>query len=210
VNIATGEVDHSTDASQHHVNAAVKAKKKINLMGEKRGSVVSVTMVDSDDVKQKTIQGFADDLGEIMTDEQAAQPLEQLPDDSDFKIEYAFEEVEVAVGEKVEDDIEEELLDDSGAVVGRFAVPPSQFWAVLVGCFFSTLTLGCTLWWLLQTKGKPKDMETQSDYDQNLDDPNAGMGNPGDPPAVEFAKQLGGAMFRKAVSTLRGPSVINH
>jgi len=210
VNIATGEVDHSTDASQHHVNAAVKAKKKINLMGEKRGSVVSVTMVDSDDVKQKTIQGFADDLGEIMTDEQAAQPLEQLPDDSDFKIEYAFEEVEVAVGEKVEDDIEEELLDDSGAVVGRFAVPPSQFWAVLVGCFFSTLTLGCTLWWLLQTKGKPKDMETQSDYDKNLDDPNAGMGNPGDPPAVEFAKQLGGAMFRKAVSTLRGPSVINH
>jgi len=212
VNVETGAVDHSTDASQHHVNATVKAKKKIDMFGAKRGSMVSVTMVDGEDMKAKTIQGFADDLGEIMTDEQAAQPLEQLPDDSDFKIEYAFEEVEVAVGEKVEDDIEEELLDDSGAIVGRFAVPPSQFWAVIVGIFFSSLTLGSLLWWLLQTKGKPKEMDQESTFDDNLDDPNAGMGDPGDV-AVEFAKNLGGAMFnsvKSAASGLRKPSVINH
>merc|ERR1719172_516315 len=107
-----------------------------------------------------------------MTEEQAAQQLEQLPDDSDFKIEYAFEEVEVAVGEKAEELVEEELIDDSGALVGRFSVPVGRFWMVAVGMLVSTLTLTMLLLILLKTSNAydEKDMGPNK-LDENLDMP---------------------------------------
>merc|ERR1719446_1041721 len=99
VNVATGEVVNHSDASQHHVRTSItKVKKKIQITENVRRSVSSVTMVEAEDIKNKTVFGFAEQLGEVLTEEEArAAPMEQLAEDSDFKIEYAFEEVEVAV-----------------------------------------------------------------------------------------------------------------
>lgn len=155
VDIVTGQV--VTDASKDHVRTSVvKLKKKAPIFQpqEYRSSVVGSSMLDVDDFKNCRL-GLADELGDVhgmLTEAEAEQPLEQLPDDSDFKIEYAFEEVEIAAGEKIDDLVEEELIDEAGQVVGQFAVPVSRFWIVAFGMILSTAILTFLLVWLLKNQ----------------------------------------------------------
>jgi len=182
IDIKTGAV--VTDASKDHVRTSVvKLKKKkagaAFVPQEYRSSVVGSSMLDVDDFKNCRL-GLADELGDVhgmLTEAEAEQPLEQLPDDSDFKIEYAFEEVEIAAGEKVEDLAEEELIDDAGAVVGQFAVPVSRFWIVAIGMILSTALLTVMLVVLLKSQTAQTGEKKTNSLDENLD--GRGSGSPG-------------------------------
>jgi len=99
----------------------------------------SVTVIEADDVKRHRL---ARELSDFLTPAQAEEhQLEQLPDSSDFKIEYAFEEIEVGVGEKPEEIEEEELMDEEGVVIGKLGVPLKHFWVVAAGLLIFTGTL---------------------------------------------------------------------
>lgn len=180
VEIATGKEVVETDASQERglkVVASKKPKKKATVVapgegGETRSSVVGVAIIEGADLAEQRLGGaLAEELTDVLaTEQESAAPMEQLPDDSDFKIEYNFEEVEVAVGEKPEELVEEVLIDDSGAVVGRFAVPVGRFWLVAFGMLFSTMLLSMLLYVLLQTATMNKDKQEHK-RPQNLDQP---------------------------------------
>lgn len=176
----SGREVHETDASQNHVRRSLtkivrrpKPAREGSFNREKRGSLLGVTMIESSDLVQHRLAGELDEL-DFITPGQAAENLEQLPDDSDFKIEYHFEEVEVAVGEKAEELAEEELIDDSGAVVGRFAVPVGRFWLVAFGMLFSTVLLSMLLYFLVKTAevDTGKNLQGSKTYDPSFDSPN--------------------------------------
>jgi hypothetical protein len=176
VDISTGkEVDGGADASQHHQYKPVITKKKVPKPAlrrvESRTSIVGVSVLDVDDLKGRV--GLANELSQVMTQAQAAdQALEQLDDESDFKIEYAFEEVEVGQGENLEETLEEEFIDDSGVVVGRFAVPVGRFWLVALGMIGSTVLLTLCLTVLLRTSDMYASRdEAPSEADIGLDVP---------------------------------------
>jgi len=175
VNKETGQV--ATDASQGHVRTSItKIKKKIIIDAPaRRSSVVSTALIDAEDMKGKNLNCFAEELGEVLNMEEAqnAAAQDQLPDDSDFKIEYNFEEIEVGVGETVEDIMEEEIIDDEGAVVGRFAVPVKRFWMVAGGMLISTMILSMSLLILLKTASPPGEGAVKSSADEDLDNPDS-------------------------------------
>merc|ERR1712150_27130 len=146
----------TTDASENHLR---KKKKTARV----RASVVGVSMIECEDLKARR---FADELSEALTSVDANEPLEQLSDESDFKIEYDFEEVEVEAGTKLEEMQQEELIDDEGAVIGRLAVPVGRFWLVACGMFISTITLGLLLKYMLApVPPKPESNQENSGFD---------------------------------------------
>jgi len=93
---------------------------------------------------------LAQELEEVMM-ESAEDPgqLEQLPEESDFKINYVFEEVFLAPGEKPEELEEEELMDDEGVVIAKLGVPMRHFWLVAIGLTISTSLLIALLYFAL-------------------------------------------------------------
>eukprot|EP00811_Abedinium_folium_P032263 NODE_5331_length_1782_cov_5.853776.p1 GENE.NODE_5331_length_1782_cov_5.853776~~NODE_5331_length_1782_cov_5.853776.p1 ORF type:complete len:507 (+),score=128.15 NODE_5331_length_1782_cov_5.853776:256-1776(+) len=124
------------DGSELQIKDAPRSKRTV--FESRSSSRDSVVIVPSENFKQKQL---ATELTDMLIAEDAIDDLDQLPDNSDFKIEYNFEEVEVAAGETVEDMEEQELIDDEGAAVGRFAVPMKRFWLVAVGMLCSTVLL---------------------------------------------------------------------
>lgn len=68
-----------------------------------------------------------------------AEVMEDLPEDSDFKIEYEFKEVEVGIAEDPGDIEEEEYFNEEGAEVIQIGVPRKKFWIVCVGLVASTV-----------------------------------------------------------------------
>jgi len=165
-------------------------------------------LIEAEELTNHVIGGFAGELDQVLTEEQmAAQPMEQLPEDSDFKIEYNFEEIEVAAGEKVEEIMEEELIDDSGTIVGRFAVPVARFWMVAGGMLASTLFLTLLLLILMKTADVTADRPESEPHesDQDLDNP--------DLPTPAPAVMLMASVWRGIQTTyasLRGSSVLDH
>lgn len=112
-----------------------------------------------------------DDLGvalnEVLSAEDAEQQLEQLSEESDWKLEYNFEEIKVAVGEQAEDlDEDEELADNEGGVVKSVGVPMRHFWIMLLGLVFSTLFILWLLHSLLKEKSKPESAVDNDDLDE--------------------------------------------
>lgn len=137
--------------------ATVKRKsgKKKNVATTVAMRESSTAIIPSEEFQQKQL---ASELADMLISEDAVDELEQLPEDSDFKIEYKFEEVEVAEGETPADMEGEQLLDDEGTAVGHFAVPESRFWIVATGMIASTLLLGFLLVYTMLCKSTlPKD-----------------------------------------------------
>jgi hypothetical protein len=172
IDAETGE--EITDASQKHNHGDkydAKPNKKASIKARtSRVSIVGVSFLDADDVKNKKMEGLGADLHDLHADmmepDMANQPMDQLPDDSDFKIEYAFEEVEVGVGEQLEDVEDEDFIDDEGSAVGKFAVPASRFWMIIVGIIVSTVII-CGFMYVLMGR-KPKGTEKIEHKPENL------------------------------------------
>lgn len=141
------------DASADFNDSAASSSRRRRSTNVRR-SVVGVALLDSDDLKEHRL---AHQLSEVLTMEEAAEPLEQLSDESDFKIEYTFEEVEVALGEKREDLEEEDLMDDEGSVIRTLGVPVGRFWLVAGGLVVSTTVLCALLLYCLNYTPAPKD-----------------------------------------------------
>mmetsp|Transcript_10520 Transcript_10520/g.19355 ORF Transcript_10520/g.19355 Transcript_10520/m.19355 type:complete len:1392 (-) Transcript_10520:47-4222(-) len=193
VDMAGNEVQQEVDASQQHVRRSltktVRKSKQVTMQSsfhntELKGSLVGVTMIESSDLANHRLAGELTELDDLISPGQAAEPLEQLSDDSDFKIQYHFEEVEVAIGEKADELAEEELIDDSGAVVGRFAVPVKRFWMVAFGMVFSTVLLSMILYVLLNTASMYDGAEDEAHveiYDPSFDSPDDIFHFGGDP-----------------------------
>ncbi|CAK0847923.1 unnamed protein product [Prorocentrum cordatum] len=108
-------------------------------------------------------------LSEVLTAEDAeAGTLEQLSDESDFRLEYNFEEIQVAVGEQARDLDEDEWLEDKEmSVVKTVGVPMRHFWIMALGLFFSTLFIFLLLRILMKEKAKPVD---EDDFEPDADD----------------------------------------
>mmetsp|Transcript_54214 Transcript_54214/g.121555 ORF Transcript_54214/g.121555 Transcript_54214/m.121555 type:complete len:1321 (-) Transcript_54214:92-4054(-) len=140
------EVRVDADASQNKVyTGLIKRKPTTRAVGERR-TVTGTAFVPADDVKTKRNLGGLDLSGGVdddvtYMDSQDHSALAQLPDESDFRIQYDFKEVEVEKDEKVEDLEDVTHIDDAGATVGKFAVPVKRFWIVCLGMFLSTLIL---------------------------------------------------------------------
>eukprot|EP00747_Dinoflagellata_sp_TGD_P062318 gnl/TRDRNA2_/TRDRNA2_152952_c1_seq1.p1 gnl/TRDRNA2_/TRDRNA2_152952_c1~~gnl/TRDRNA2_/TRDRNA2_152952_c1_seq1.p1 ORF type:complete len:816 (+),score=168.70 gnl/TRDRNA2_/TRDRNA2_152952_c1_seq1:654-3101(+) len=127
-----------TDASQHHVH-------------EDKTKQASSKKLDIQHMESRSFTAHRLDAGTatFIQDLDQSTGLEMLSDDSDFKIEYTFEEVEIAVGASTEDMEEDELISDEGHVVARFAVRESQFWLVGSTMTFTTAALFAALFYLL-------------------------------------------------------------
>eukprot|EP00928_Gymnodinium_smaydae_P007736 TRINITY_DN12768_c0_g2_i1.p1 TRINITY_DN12768_c0_g2~~TRINITY_DN12768_c0_g2_i1.p1 ORF type:complete len:1285 (+),score=291.58 TRINITY_DN12768_c0_g2_i1:560-3856(+) len=154
VDAETGvELATMSDASQHHVlpSAKPRATRVTFESGPApRQSVTAVTLLNPEDVRSHRLDQQLTAL--LTTDAAALAEVEQLDDESDFKIEYNFEEVEVAVGQPAEDVEDEELIEfEAGTVVGSLAVPRSRFWIVGLGLVASTLLLAALFVYLIAT-----------------------------------------------------------
>eukprot|EP00932_Pfiesteria_piscicida_P001306 SRR837773.11274.p1 GENE.SRR837773.11274~~SRR837773.11274.p1 ORF type:complete len:656 (-),score=184.07 SRR837773.11274:33-1883(-) len=141
-------------------NSLNKPKKKVR---------VSVITIESQDFKDKKIGGGRDqelfaDLGEILTAEEAQnQPMEELSEESDFRIEYKFDEIMVDADVKAEDVEDQELVDDSGVEIQTLGVPKKKFWIVATGLGFSTLLLLIILIAVLSKKKEEKQQVSEED-----------------------------------------------
>mmetsp|Transcript_73925 Transcript_73925/g.154065 ORF Transcript_73925/g.154065 Transcript_73925/m.154065 type:complete len:1560 (-) Transcript_73925:95-4774(-) len=155
--------------------------KRPSLAAKKKKVRVSVTAIDAEDFKDRKMGGDRDggggagglfgDLSEVLTAEEAsAQPMEELSEESDFRIEYQFDEIMVDVDAKLEDvEEEQEFFDDSGAEVQQLGVPKKKFWVVAVGLGCSTLFLMIILIIVLCKKKPEKvhlsDKEQMQEFD---------------------------------------------
>jgi len=140
------EVRVNADASQNKVyKGLIKKRVTVRQRQTERKSVVGSAFIPADDIKNKRKDAFGlnqeEEVTWMDTHEQGEQALQQLPDESDFKIQYEFQELEVAAGESVEDLEDITHIDDEGATVGRFAVPVKRFWLVCLGMMVTTMIL---------------------------------------------------------------------
>lgn len=99
--------------------------------------------------------------------------METLDEESDFKIDYKFEEIEVGVGEKAEDLDEEAYMEDAGMVIKTVGVPKKQFWIVGLGLLVSTIVLLIVLLAVLK-RGDKNSFEDRQPLDVKV-----GPGRPG-------------------------------
>jgi len=115
---------------------------------ETRTRRISVTRLSAEDVRHLQL---SEDLEEVFTvDEVEEQELESLSKESDFTLEYIFEEVEVGIDEKTEEldniettELEQEYMGFRGKVIKAVGVPKSKFW--IVACLL-VLSSGATIW----------------------------------------------------------------
>lgn len=149
------------DASVSH-NLVPRAQQP-QVFESSRRSVTESAVIDSELFRNRAVtEEMAEVLSECAFSESA---LPQLADSSDFKIEYKFEEVEVGLGDTVEEIDEEEILHnpDEGQAMDRFAVAPSQFWIVALGMVASTLAfcalVGFLLWKIVKNAGSEEDAD---------------------------------------------------
>jgi hypothetical protein len=140
-----------SDASQSHntvVHKSAKQKKK----ERRENSVVMTSILECEHFQNQTL---SEEMTEILADGDDFNygmygQQDQLADDSDFRIQYNFEEVEVGVGEKAEEMEEDELLEDTeGTVVGSLTVPANHFWMVATGLAVTTILLFGILFYIL-------------------------------------------------------------
>lgn len=107
-------------------------------------SVICVAMIEADDLIGRRLSTTL----EVAAREKVQR--EVLPEESDFKIEYTFEEVEIPKDEALAEDlVDAELIDAEGTVVSSLTVPYKQFWKVVIYLIFSTLLLVGFLFWVL-------------------------------------------------------------
>mmetsp|Transcript_108163 Transcript_108163/g.306736 ORF Transcript_108163/g.306736 Transcript_108163/m.306736 type:complete len:1320 (+) Transcript_108163:154-4113(+) len=129
----------------------------------------TVTVEGGDFARMMLNEDLGEALSEVLTAEDAeAGTLEQLSDESDFRLEYNFEEIQVAVGEQARDLDEDEWLEDKEmSVVKTVGVPMRHFWIMALGLFFSTLFIFLLLRILMKEKAKPVD---EDDFEPDADD----------------------------------------
>merc|ERR1719356_1429531 len=115
-----GEEMDTVDASQGHCNVKrVQFKQEFSnrdsLKDLNAPKSTNLGLIDADDLETRRINN---DLCEVLTRKEAEDVMlhdrEQLADESDFKIEYSLEEIEVPVGTNEEELNEEELLQEMG------------------------------------------------------------------------------------------------
>jgi len=120
-----------------------KSVNRDSLTGGIKRTRLSVTAISAADVKDMRL---ARELEEVLTVTNADElSKDELPEESDFRIEYKFQEIEVGVDEQTEDVEEEEFFDDEGAVIATVGVPKKKFWIVAVALCTSTLALALFL-----------------------------------------------------------------
>lgn len=165
---ARRKVQTEEEAERVDASATINPQTAASSLGTRR-SVVGTAKVPAEDFAAGRIAGnLAGELSETLMEEDSAhQDLEQLDEESDFKIEYTFQEVEVAVGEKLEDLDEEgeeiQVMQTKGAVIGRLGVPMKKFWLVGLGLLLSTTVLLAILYsqvrgqWKSATAAPPGD-----------------------------------------------------
>lgn len=124
-----------------------------------RRSIVGSAMVAAEDFKAHAL---AQELSEAQ---------EQLSDESDFMIEYNFTEVEVAVSQDNDQELDsdEEVMDE-GTVVSKVGVPRRYFWIVAMFLLFTTTALV----WLLHANLNseielPEEFRKHADMEEDLD-----------------------------------------
>jgi len=145
----------------------VQRSRKSQLGGERR-SLTGLAVLEPDELKGRR---FVSELEQVVNAEEA-QPsdLEQLAEESDFKIEYQFNEMEVGAGEKMDDVEEQEMLAEQEAVISKIGVPQKRFWLVALGLLASTVFLMGFLGYILvsdYTPPKPP-LEEEEDHDVEL------------------------------------------
>jgi hypothetical protein len=161
------------DSSQDF-NTVVAPKQTFKKKKTRLNSLVGVAILEESAVSS---QSFSQEMDVVAGDDwdwnYADYGQDQLADDSDFRIEYTFEEVEVAANAKAEDIEgmeEEELLDDQAdTVVGALTVPASHFWMVAGGLICSTILLFGFLFYMLSVppeapSQEPLSSATATDY----------------------------------------------
>eukprot|EP00930_Biecheleria_cincta_P069098 TRINITY_DN56883_c0_g1_i1.p1 TRINITY_DN56883_c0_g1~~TRINITY_DN56883_c0_g1_i1.p1 ORF type:complete len:1305 (-),score=246.48 TRINITY_DN56883_c0_g1_i1:164-4078(-) len=133
-------------------------------------TTVGVGMVDSDDFKQNILgqqleEVLLDDDGDVYT--RYTRDREQLCDDSDFKIEYHFKEVEVPrapAGQESALDSDEEMMEElHGTGIQSMGVPRKFFWLVAFGLLVSTTALVVLLFSVLNAEMKAPDFHLMED-----------------------------------------------
>lgn len=142
----------------HQVDASADITPESEMDRRARRTVVASTLVEVEDFRS---QRLAAELQEVLVESDDMpndQNLPQLSEESDFKIEYKIEEVEVAVGEKmspVDAEAEEsQMLEEEGAVIAHLGVPPGRFWIVATFLIVSTTVLGLLLAWQMMPREK--------------------------------------------------------
>lgn len=136
-----------------------------------RRSIVGSAMVAAEDFKAHAL---AQELSEVLLEDEGsaqAQAQEQLSDESDFMIEYNFTEVEVAVSQDNDQELDsdEEVMDE-GTVVSKVGVPRRYFWIVAMFLLFTTTALV----WLLHANLNseielPEEFRKHADMEEDLD-----------------------------------------
>jgi len=148
-------IEAAADASMGHGHRPA-AKKRLT----KRETV---TVEGGTFARKQLNDHLGEALNEVLSAEDAESgQLEQLSEESDWRLEYNFEEIKVAVGEQAEDlDEDEELADNEGSVVKTVGVPMRHFWIMLVGLVFSTLFIIILLRTLMTEKSKPEKVDNE-------------------------------------------------
>jgi len=163
---ADGKVIEGTDAGTHRhtVNRASLLKTT-----EKR-TRLSVVVVDGEDFQKKSGHKLdLGDVGEVLTAEEAAdQALEELSEESDFRIDYKFEEIEVDIDAAPEELGEDEEMMTEGQEQVKIGVPKKKFWMVGVGLAISTLLLLVILIAVMSKKEKLPPRQTDEDAMQDI------------------------------------------
>merc|ERR1719356_1803721 len=101
-------------------------------------------------------QGQQDEV--LSAEDARPDRLEQLAEESDFRLEYSFEQIQVQVGETVEDvEDDEEIHENEGVIMKELGVPMKHFWIMALGLFFSTVAIFWMLFSLMKEKvdGEP-------------------------------------------------------
>lgn len=163
------EVEH-IDASADVAPDKSSFTKVLGDVGEVRTRTFT-ELVDAEDFKSVRLEQQLQDVL-IEDGEMRMEDLPQLSEESDFKIEYHFEEVEVAVGgadlQGAEDD-EIQIMQNEGVVVATLAVPPGQFVLVAIGLIITTVALCIVLIYTMQKQPESKKPDDIQDTDE--DDP---------------------------------------
>lgn len=158
-------IEAGADASLQHGHRPAPKRK----MTKRESQTVTVEATDF--ARKQLNDDLSVALDEVLSAEDAeAAPLEQLGEESDWRLEYNFEEIKVAVGEQAPDlDQDEEWQEQEGTVVKSVGVPMRHFWIMLAGLFFSTLFIFVLLFHLLQEKSKPvEDEDWEDDLEEDL------------------------------------------
>jgi len=166
------------------IGGTSKPKEGMAAAANERKSMIGVAVHEAEDIKNLRL---ASELSEVYTtDAGRTDELEQLAEESDFRIEYKFQEVEVAEGEQCDDLEEEDIMEEQEAIVSTIGVPRKYFYLVALGLLVSSALLLGILFWTL-THEPPRGV---GEGDEDEDETDLAAAVPGGRAALPLLRAL--------------------